>query len=157
MAQRVATDLGEALGVDARVTVYRGEGEPRAGRLLAEKVLPRESDVLILEQTAQTADAPPLELHRAFVGATGEYRAGPVPPKFEALYARLTRRTSQARLAQMANRIDRVTYDEALALFLCAPQALYAVNRRVDFTAYRTTFELPECQAGKGHWSRRPR
>ncbi len=33
-----------------------------------------------------------------------------------------------------------------MALFLCAPQALYAVNKHVDFTAYRTTFELPECR-----------
>ena len=120
----------------------------QARRLLAEKVLPREWDVLILEQASQTADAPPLELHRAFVGATGEYRAGPVVPEFEALYEKLACRTSQVRLAQLANRVD-------LALFLCAPRALYAVNNHVDFTAYRTTFEFPECRVSGEHWSRR--
>ena len=155
VALRVAADFREALGVDAEVTVYRGEEEMQARRLLAEKVLPREWDVLILEQASQTADAPPLELHRAFVGATGEYRAGPVVPEFEALYEKLARRTSQVRLAQLDNRVDRFVYDEALALFLCAPRALYAVNNHVDFTAYRTTFELPECRVSGEHWSRR--
>jgi peptide/nickel transport system substrate-binding protein len=155
VALRVTADLREALGAETETIVYRGEEELRARRLLAEKALPREWDVLILEQTAQTADAPPLELHRAFVGATGEYRAGPVVPEFEDLYAQLARRTSQVRLAQLANRVDRFVYDEALALFLCAPRALYAVNRHVDFTAYRTTFELPECRVSGEHWSRR--
>ncbi len=68
---------------------------------------------------------------------------------------KLARRTSQVRLAKLANRVDRFVYDEALALFLCAPRALYAVNRHVDFTAYRTTFELPECRVSSEHWSRR--
>jgi peptide/nickel transport system substrate-binding protein len=53
------------------------------------------------------------------------------------------------------NRIDRLVRDEALALFLCAPQSLYAVNRRVDFTPYCTTFELAECRVGEEHWSSR--
>ena len=154
-ARRVAADLRGALDVDVEVTVYRGEGELQARRLLAEKALPREWDVLILEQVAQTADAPPLELHRTFVGLTGEYRAGPVVPGFEALYAKLKSRTSQVRLAQLANRVDQFVYDEALALFLCAPRVLYAVNKHVDFTAYRTTFELPECRVSGEHWSRR--
>ena len=65
------------------------------------------------------------------------------------------RQTSQARLAQVANRIDRFVYDEALAVFLCSPQTLYAVNRHVDFAAYRTTFELPECRVSEEHWSLR--
>lgn len=155
MARGVAADFRGALGVEVEVVVYRGEEALRARRLLAEKALPREWDVLVLEQTAQTADAPPLELHHAFVGSTGEYRAGPVVPRFEALYAELASRTSQVRLAQLANRVDRFVYDEALALFLCAPRALYAVNKHVDFTPYRTTFELPECRVGTGHWSRR--
>jgi ABC-type transport system substrate-binding protein len=51
--------------------------------------------------------------------------------------------------------IDRLVRDEALALFLCAPQALYAVNRHVDFTPYHTSFELAECKLSEEHWSRR--
>ena len=155
VARRVAADLRVTLGIGTEVTVYRGEHEQRARRRLAEKGLPREWDILILEHGAQAADAPPLELHRAFVGATGEFRTGPVVAEFEALYAQLVRQTSQVRLAQVANRIDRFVYDEALAVFLCAPQTLYAVNRQVDFTAYRTTFELPECRVSEEHWSLR--
>ena len=155
VARGVAADLREALGVDAEVTVYRDGEKREARRLLAERALPREWDVLLWEQVTQTADVPPHELHRAFVGASGEYRAGPIVPEFEALYARLARRTSQLGLIRLSNSIDRFVRDEALALFVCAPHALYAVNRHVDFTAYRTTFELPECRVGAEHWSRR--
>ena len=45
--------------------------------------------------------------------------------------------------------------EESLALFLCAPDALYAVNEHVAFTPYRTTFELAETSVGAAHWSRR--
>ncbi len=155
VARGIAADLREALGVDARLTVYRGEEKTEARRRLAQKTLPREWDILLWEQVTQTADAPPHELHRAFVGATGEYRAGPVVPEFESLYARLARQTSQLRMIGLSNGIDRFVRDEALALFVCAPHALYAVNRHVDFTAYRTTFELPECRVSDEHWSRR--
>jgi ABC-type transport system substrate-binding protein len=154
-AERVAADLREALSVGAEVIVCRDEHERRIRRRLAEKALPREWDVLVLEHGVQAADAPPHELHRAFVGATGEFRAGPVVPEFESLYAKLERHTSQVGLVRASNRIDRFLYEEAFALFLCAPQALYAVNEHVDFTAYRTTFELPECRVGEEHWSRR--
>jgi hypothetical protein len=154
-ARRVAADLEEALGLKTEVTVYRGEEELQARRRLAEKNLPREWDVLVLGHGAQAADAPPLELHRAFVGATGEFRAGPVVPEFEALYGDLARKTSRARMARASYRIDRFVYDEALALFLCAPRALYAVNRHVNFTPYRTSFELAETRVSGEHWSRR--
>ena len=59
------------------------------------------------------------------------------------------------KLVKVAEEIDRYVYDEALALFLCAPQALYAVNKHVDFGPYRTTFELAETEVDEEHWSRR--
>ncbi|MBA2620342.1 MAG: hypothetical protein H0U87_03990 [Acidobacteria bacterium] len=58
-------------------------------------------------------------------------------------------------IAKKAYYIDRFVYDETLALFMCSPQSLYAVNREVDFTPYATTFELAECEASANHWSRR--
>ena len=155
VARRVAVDLTEALGIDTRVSVYRGEEEQRARRLLAEKMEPQEWDVLLLGHGTQSSDAPPLELHRAFVGASGEFRAGPVVPEFEDLYAKLAQRTSRAAISRASYRVDRFVYGEALALFLCAPRALYAVNNHVDFQPYRTTFELPECRVSDEHWSRR--
>ncbi len=53
-----------------------------------------------------------------------------------------------------AERIDQYCYDNALALFLCAPQALYAVNNHVEFGPYRTTFEIAEVTVDSDHWSR---
>jgi hypothetical protein len=50
--------------------------------------------------------------------------------------------------------IDRYVYDQALALFLCAPQVLYAVSKHVKFGPYRTTFELAETEVDDEHWSR---
>jgi len=155
-AQRAAADIRDALGIGAEVVAtYGGDEELRIRRKLAQKEAPWEWDVLVLEHGAQAADGPPLELHRAFAGATGEFRAGPVIPEFEALYEQFARETSKIGSAHLSYRIDRFVHDEALALFLCAPQALYAVNRHVEFRPYRTTFELAESRVGEQHWSRR--
>jgi len=154
-ARKVVADLERALGIHAELTILSADEAPEVQRRLIEKELPREWDILLQMQGVQSADAPPLELHRAFVGLTGEYRAGPVVPEFEDLYADLPRHTSQLGLVRAANRIDRYVRREALALFLFAPQALYAVNRHVDFTPYRTTFELAECGVREARWSRR--
>ncbi len=102
------------------------------------------------EQAVQASDAPPLELHR-LRRSTGEWRAGPVVTEFETLYEQLTRETFKMKLAQVADGIDRFVYDDALALFLCEPQALYAVNRHVAFAPYRTTFELAGCRVADDH------
>ncbi|HVE96148.1 MAG TPA: hypothetical protein VNA67_04105 [Pseudonocardiaceae bacterium] len=42
---------------------------------------------------------------------------------------------------------------QALALFLVAPQVLYAVNREVNFVPYATSFELADTSVSSGHWS----
>jgi len=76
-------------------------------------------------------------------------------PEFDELYDELAQQTSALGLSRVSYKIDKFVYDEALALFLCAPQALYAVNKEVDFTPYRTTFELAECEVSEAHWSRR--
>lgn len=56
-----------------------------------------------------------------------------------------------------SNRIDRYVTDQSLALFLVAPQVLYAVNRDVDFVPYATSFEFADTEVRAGHWSmRRP-
>jgi len=143
-------------GIPAEVVAtFGGEEELRIRRELAQKEAVPGWDVLILEHGAQAADGPPLELHRAFVGATGEFRAGPVIPEFETMYDRLAQTTSKVAVARHSYRIDRFVRDEALVLSLCAPQALYAVNRHVEFRPYRTTFELAETRVDASHWSRR--
>lgn len=152
----VATDLREALGIEVEIRVYGETERLDLLRRLAEKQAPPEWDVLLYDwNIGQTADAPPLELHRGFVGASGEFRAGRVIPEFEELYAQLVGETNKLKMAHLAYRIDKFVYETALALFLCSPQSLYAVNKQVDFTPYRTTFELPECRVNRRHWSRR--
>jgi len=156
VARRVAADVQRVLGLRAEVRALDGQAEGHERRRLAEdKEGPRDWHVLLVLQGNQSLDAPPLELHRAFAGETGEYRAGPVVPEFERLYGQLPAHTSPLGLVRMANRIDRYVRRQALALFLYAPQALYAVNRHVDFTPYATSFELAETEVGPGHWSRR--
>lgn len=154
-ARQVASDLEAALGVAADVRLLDGDELPGTRRALAERSVPRPWDVLLWQHVPQSADAPPHELHRAFAGANGEYRAGPEVPEFDALFGDLVARTSPSALVRASNRIDRFVRREALALFLYAPQALYAVNREVDFRPYRTSFELAECRVSERHWSRR--
>ena len=131
------------------------ERERAARRRLAAKDGPQGWDVLLLDHGAQAADAPPIELHRAFAGRTGEFRSGPVDPRFEELFAHMAAQTGPARQTLAANRVDRYTTRQALALFLVAPQALYAVNQHVDFQPHRTTFELADTSVSPAHWSRR--
>lgn len=152
VAHLVAQQLGTALNLQVEVSVLRGEQQREARRRLAAKE-PRDWDVLLLEQGSQTADVPPLELHRAFAGRSGEFRAGPVDPRFERLFGYLVAQTSQAKQVLAANRIDRYVTRQALALFLVAPQVLYAVNREVNFVPYPTSFELADTSVSSGHWS----
>ena len=154
-AECLAADLRESLGVGVDLSVLRGAEATEARRAVAERQAPKPWDILLFEQTAQAFDAVALELHRAFVGESGEFRAGPVVPEFEELYARFARETNPSRQAHLARRIDRLVRDEALTLPLFAPDALYAVNRHVRFQPYRTTFELAETSVDAGHWSRR--
>jgi len=155
VAHFVADCLRTALDCDVEVDVLHEETEMRAARRRIAEEHRLEWDVLLLEQGSQTADVPPLELHRAFVGRSGELRAGPVVPEFERLFGHLVQQTSQARQVLASNRIDAYVTREALALFLCSPRVLYAVNRQVDFVPYATTFELAETSVGPEHWSRR--
>lgn len=156
-ARRVAADLDQALGVATELIEIAKADENGSRRALAEKRGSMPWDILILRHEAQAIDAPPLELHRAFVGEAGEFRAGPVLPEFEALYDTFRKTIPTPKLAKRAAEIDRYVYDEALALFLVSPHTLYAVDRHVRFTPYRTSFELAETEVDTGHWSRRKR
>lgn len=150
----VATQIQQALAIPCEVKLYDAKEMRRIQRRLAEKKLPQKWDILLIEQGAQAADSPPLEIHRAFVGQTGEFRAGPIVPEFERIYEKLTRQTTLAKQGKFAYKLDQFVFEEALVLFLCAPEALYAVSKHVNFVPYRTTFELAECSVDEQHWSR---
>ena len=89
------------------------------------------------------------------MGRSGEFRAGPVDARFERLFDTLVAQTSQVKQVLAANRIDRYVTRQSLALFLVAPQVLYAVSRDVNFVPYATTFELADTSVSPGHWSMR--
>ena len=95
-------------------------------------------------------------LHRGFFHSTGAFRAGPPIAEFQELIGRFAVATDLGTLGELTTDIDRFVYDQALSVFLCAPQALYAVNNHVSFGPYKTTFEIAEVTVDEGHWSRQP-
>jgi peptide/nickel transport system substrate-binding protein len=122
---------------------------------LIQKKLPPPWDILIHAWFDLSSDLPPAVMHREFFGDDGAFRAGPIDPEFNRRFAHLVTQTSAESAQKLAVDIDRYCFEESKALFLCAPNALYAVNREVDFTAYKATFELAETEVSPEHWSRR--
>jgi len=154
VADMLAADIREALRVDVDVITI-GDDEVIPGtRRLMEKKLEQGWDLLVHAWFDLSSEAPPAAVHREFFGRDGAFRAGPVDEGFDALFAEMAAQLDSDRLVEVAERIDQYCFDNALALFLCAPQALYAVNNHVEFGPYRTTFEVAEVTVGEGHWSR---
>ena len=100
-----------------------------------------------------SSEAPPAAVHREFFGLDGAFRAGPPDDGFDALFDEMKVQLDGEALVEVAERIDAYVHDQALALFICAPQALYAVNEHVTFSPYKTTFELAEVTVDEQHWS----
>jgi peptide/nickel transport system substrate-binding protein len=155
IARLVASDIGTALGLGVDVIVVPDEKLLAGSRALIEKKLPPPWDVLIFGWFDLSSEAPPAAVHREFFGSDGAFRAGPELPEFDKLYTEMATQIDGEKLVKVAERIDSHVFDEALAVFLCAPQALYAVNKHVSFGPYRTTFELAETEVDEQHWSRR--
>jgi len=154
IAQLVAGDITAALGIDVDIMLVPLEKMLAGARALAEKKLSLPWDMLITGWFDLSSEAPPAAVHREFFGSDGAFRAGPELPAFDELYTEMTRQLDGSKLVQAAEQIDRYVFEEALALFLCAPKALYAVNKHVSFGPYRTTFELAEAEVDDEHWSR---
>lgn len=154
IAELVAADVKAALGIGVDVITVPMEKLLAGTRLLMEKKLVPPWDILITGWFDLSSDAPPAMVHREFFGADGGLRAGPELPEFNKLYKEMATQIDGQKLVKVAEQIDRYVFDEALALFLCAPQALYAVNKHVAFGPYRTTFELAEAEVDEQHWSR---
>lgn len=145
----------ESLGLD--VELLQPSEQEYAGweRALVEKKLPLPWDILVHGWFDITADVPPAVMHREFFHTVGAFRAGPPLPEFDQLFAEYIQQVDQLTLEAIGARLDRLVYDEALAVFLASPQALYAVNEHVSFVAHRATFELAETEVSDQHWSRR--
>jgi peptide/nickel transport system substrate-binding protein len=151
----LAEQLRESLQISVNVIVFALQDEVKWKRLVAEKKLTPNWDILLASTTALFFEGSPAFFHREFFGADGALRTGPVLPAFEALFKKIATQTNPRELLEAAKEVDRYTYKEALGLFLCSPQDLYAVNKHVTFRPYRTTLEFAETEVSPAHWSRR--
>lgn len=156
IAQLVAGDLRRALDVTVEVIAVPDEMALAGSRALVEKKLDQPWDLLVHAWFDLSSEAPPAAVHREFFGTDGAFRVGPSDEGFDQLFHQMAVELDGGRLVQIAEQIDRYCFDNALAVFLCAPQALYAVNNHVSFGPYRTTFEIAEVTVDEGHWSRQP-
>lgn len=154
VAEMLAADIRAALPVEVEVIAVSDAELGPGTRALIEKKLELPWDLLVHAWFDLSSEAPPAAVHREFFGRDGAFRSGPVDAGFDELFAEMAVQLDGDRLVEVAERIDQHCYDQALALFLCAPQALYAVNNHVEFGPYRTTFEIAEVTVDEGHWSR---
>lgn len=154
-AGMVAEQMRESLGMGVDVIVVPDEDLLAAQHALVEKVMPLPFDVLLHAWFDLSADAPPAFMHGFLYGEGGAFRTGPPVAEFDGLLERFAREIDADKQRELSAEIDRFVYDEALSLFLVFPQALYAVNRNVNFVAHATTLELAETEVTEEHWSRR--
>lgn len=153
IASIVVEDLQVALQIPVELSIIPSEDQGTLIRQLAEKRRTPSWDILLHGWFDLSSEAPPAVVHREFFGADGAFRAGPEDSEFDAMFLKMAQELDGNLLVKLAEQIDQYCYDQALAVFLCAPQALYAVNKHVHFGAYRTTFELAETYVDEGHWS----
>jgi peptide/nickel transport system substrate-binding protein len=155
VAGMIAADIEDALGIAGEIIVVPADAMVAGARALIEKKLLPPWDILIHPWFDLSSDNPAAFVHREFFGHDGAFRAGPVDAEFDRIFGELARTIDPDRARSRAEQVDRYVYEQSKALFLCAPNALYAVNRDVDFKAYRATFELADTEVSPDHWSRR--
>jgi len=154
IARMISADVQDALGIASEIIAVPADEMVAGARALIEKKLLPPWDVLLNPWFDLSSDNPAAFVHREFFGHDGAFRAGPPDPEFDRIFAELARTIDVDRSRALAEQIDRYVYEQSKALFLCAPNALYAVNRHVDFKAYRATFELADTDVSAEHWSR---
>ncbi len=151
----LADQLRESLGIEVDLIVVGDEDLLAAQHALVEKVMPLPFDILLHAWIDLSSDAPPAFMHHYLYSEGGAFRTGPPVAEFDGLMDRFVREIDAEKQRELTAEIDRFVYDEALSVFLVAPQALYAVNRNVNFVAHATTLELAETEVTEEHWSRR--
>jgi len=158
VAELLADDFRASLGVQVDIIAIPAEDLLAAQHAFVEKVIKPTFDVLVFAWFDLSSDAPASFMHSWFYHSMGAFRAGAPIEEFELLVERYVRQTDSQQLNQLDAEMDRLAYDQALSVFLCAPQALYAVNKHVKFVGHASTFEVAETEVDAGHWSRsRPR
>ena len=155
LANLIADDFRSALDIQVVVAEIPESEVLAAQHAFVQKVLPAPFDVLLFAWFDLTSDAPAAFVHSWLYHSLGPFRAGPPVEEFEQLMARYVRQTDGAELNRLDLEMERLAHDQALSVFLCAPQGLYAVNRHVRFIGHATTFEVAETEVDESHWSRR--
>lgn len=154
VGQLMALHIRESLGIEVAVKIILPEEQLKWMRVVAEKRLMPNWDILVADPYALFYEGTPAYFHREFLGSDGALRAGPKLPQFESLFKAMAMQTDREELLEKAKEIDRYVYEESLVLSICAPHDLYAVNKHVDFKPYRTSFELVDTEVDERHWSR---
>lgn len=155
LAGLIASQIKRALQIETDVTIIPPAQEPGFRRTIAEKKLIPSWDIFLTDATALFYEDTPAYFHREFFGYNGALRTGPELPQFDQLFKTMAVQTNTKSRIKRAKAIDHFVFEQALALFLCVPQSLYAVNRQVEFKPYKTTLEFSETAVTPKHWSRR--
>jgi peptide/nickel transport system substrate-binding protein len=155
LAELLAADYRSALGVDVVVVAIPPDGLLAAQHAFVEKVVPQGFDVLLFPWFDLTSDAPAAFMHSFLYSTMAPFRAGPPVEEFNRLLGQYAQETDPGKQSALDVAMDRLAYEQALSVFLCAPQALYAVNKHVRFVGHATTFEVAETEVAEGHWSRK--
>lgn len=150
----IATDIENSLNIKVKIKTIPTAEIFRWTRIIVEKRLEPDWDIFLVNLFALFSEDTPAFFHRELFGEDGAYRASPEIVEFDALFSQMIAEADSQKRVKLSKSIDEYVYDEALALFLCCPQDLYAVNRHVDFVPYRSTFELAETSVSEQHWSR---
>ena len=131
VADEIAADFNEA-GVEAKAVITRDDP-------------PDDWDIKLEWYFDWSPQYPVGVVHREFFGKGGILRMSPEEAKFDALYDKLLHTTKQPEQENVVKETEHFVFDNAMCLFLYAPDRLFAVSNRTDFTPYETCMsELAE-------------
>ncbi len=108
---------------------------------------------IALYQESDPGNFPLLNVyHQQLVG--GPYDWGREKPELRGLYDQVVRTANPAKQRELLQQMERLSHNDAYALFLYSPTLLYAANKAVEFVAYASTFlMLHETGVTDHHWS----
>ncbi len=131
VAAEIVADLNEA-GVEAKTVITRDDP-------------PDDWDIKLEWYFDWSPQYPVGVVHREFFGKGGILRMSPESAEFDALYEKLLHTLRQPDQENVVKEAEHFVYDNAMCLFLYAPDRLFAVSDRIDFTPYDTCMsELAE-------------
>lgn len=154
-ANVIANELQESLSIKVNVIMIAESDEPNWLRAVAEKRRLPDFDIFLTDLFSLYTQGTPAFIHREIFGEDGALRIGPEIKEFEQIFKTYITELNEEKRTELAKGVDRYVHENALGLFLCCPQDLYAVNRHVRYQAYRSTFELVDTEVTPQHWSRR--